>query len=268
MVTRLILLVALLSTPALARHTAQTRVTDYSAYSHDQWGWSIGPFRAAVGLLDSVEVGINPALLVLTVSNVYIKWTAWERGPWAIGARAGLFRLNVSDLPGVAEPAEGEEPFEFSAYPLELTGSYQRGTSSYHLGLLGTLVQSSGDLPPEFDFDGAGAFNTVLLQATWQWQWSDVTAIVVQGRAKVSERLTANGSTRVKIDEDSYADIHAAGGADILGAKGSISLSGYWSWDTFNLRAGLGYGHYTVPAANMFISVPLLFPELALYWRY
>lgn len=264
-----LLLIALLAAPAHARHTDETRVTDYSADSLDQWEWRVGPFRSAVGVFDSVEVGLNTTLLLLTVSNLYAKWTAWEGGPWSVALRAGFFRLDFSNLPGGGlQPAEGDAPFQVTAYPLELIGSYRRGSSSYHLGLMGTLVQTSGDLPSEFDADGAGAFNTVLMQGTWEWRLSDVTALVVQGQVKLSERLTANGSTRVKIDEDSFADIHGSGGGDILGAKGSLSVSAYWSWDTFNLRAGLGYGHYTVPAANIFVAAPIVFPELAMYWRF
>lgn len=268
MVSRLLLTLAILCSVAQARHTDTTRVTDYSAYSLDQWEWRVGPFRSGVGVLDSVEVGTNTTLMLLGVTNLYAKWRAWERGPWAVAARLGVFRLNLSELANGPQTEDGQEPFQISAFPLELMGSYRAGRSSYHLVLSGTLVETSGDLPSEFAADGAGAYNTVLLQGTWEWLWSDVTAIVVQGQLKLSERLTANGSKRVKIDDDSYADIFANGGADILGAKGSVSVSAYWSWDTFNLRAGLGYGHYTLPAANIFLPAPIVFPELEMYWRF
>ena len=272
MIRTLALLVALSAAPlstADARHTDDSRVTDYSAYTEGQWGWRVGPFRSAVGLLDSLEVGLNTTLTLLRVSNLYVKWTAWESGPWAVAVRAGFFRLLLDDVPGAPQTAEGEEPFSLTAFPVEVVASYRgAGQSSYHLALLATPLQTAGELPDEVNFDGAGAYNTVMLQGTWEWRLSTLTAVVFQAHLKLAERLAANASTRVRIDDDSFVDIYGTGGGEILGAKGSASVSGYWSWDSVDLRAGLGYGHYTVPAANVFIPAASVFPELALYWRF
>lgn len=267
MVTRVFILLLALAGVAQARHTDETRVTDYSAYTLAQWELRLGPFRSAVGIFDSVELGLNTTLTAIGIVNLYVKWTPWTRGRWAVAVQAGVAQADETLLPGEGEPTDGREIFTATAVPLELVGSYRTEQSSYHLGLVATPIESSGELPESLNFDGAGAYSTVLVQATWEWRLSDVTAVVVQGRAKLSERVAANGSTRVDLDEDSFAVIHGSGGGEILGAKGSLTVSGYWSWDTFNLRAGIGYGHYTLPVVNVFLA-PGTIPELAMYWRF
>lgn len=259
--TALTLLMAL---PAAAWHTERTPVTDYSAYTLNQWEWRVGPLRAGLGVGYGVELGIYPTMAAIGAGNLQIKWTAWNSGPWAVALRTGIFTFDTAQY--VDEPAEGTKPLVFSAVPFELMGSWRAERSTLNLTVSGTLVEAEGSYQGELD--GAGAFNTVALIGAWEWRWSKVTALVLEGRLKLSEQLTADAAIRRELDDDSYLEIYGNGNADIDGAKGSLSLSMFWSYEHFNLRAGLGYGHYMVPAANIFIPVAIPFPEFAMFWRY
>lgn len=41
-----------------------------------------------------------------------------------------------------------------------------------------------------------------------------------------------------------------------------------WSWQTFNLELGLGYGHFNIPGVNFMINRRTLIPTFDLYWTF
>ena len=57
---------------------------------------------------------------------------------------------------------------------------------------------------------------------------------------------------------------------DALDVKNAYSIvpGMAFSWKTFNLRAGLGYGNFNVGGVNFVFPRKTLVPELDLYWRW
>ena len=41
-----------------------------------------------------------------------------------------------------------------------------------------------------------------------------------------------------------------------------------FSWETFNLRLGLGHGNIVVPTVNFVLPERTLVPDFAMYWRF
>lgn len=275
---RWLTLTVLLAWPAHARHTKATPATDYSAYTLNQWEWRVGPFRNAVGVYDGVSVGVFPLMFVipkLRIANVQLKWQFWQKGPWAAAARLGLFRYDASAQAGYEAQNDGE-PFAATAFPLEFITTYRAERSSWNFGLSYTPVRVSGSSSADNGINGA--IETALLTGAWEWRWTEITAIVLEARIKLSEKLVGGGFTVQPIDDDSYLEIHGGANAALDQPKGNLSASFLWSWDSLNLRLGLAYGHLVIPVANVFFPDelleekdqlgPIIFPELDLFWRF
>lgn len=276
---RWIALALLVAIPAQARHTKDTPATDYTAYTLDQWEWRLGPFRNAVGVYDGVSVGTFPLLFVsprFRIGNLQLKWRFLERGAWAFAARLGLFRYDVSDQAGYEPSEDGGEPFAATAFPFEMFATWRGTRSTLNVGFSFTPVRVSGSSSDENGI--SGAIETALLTGAWEWRWSEITAIVLEARIKLSERLVGDAFTIQPIDDDSYLEVHLGAGAPLDQAKGNLSASFFWSWDSLNLRLGLAYGHLVIPVANVFFPDellaeedqlgPIFFPELDLFWRF
>ncbi|MEZ4467772.1 MAG: hypothetical protein R3F43_25840 [bacterium] len=73
--------------------------------------------------------------------------------------------------------------------------------------------------------------------------------------------------TSYEIDDESSIDVYGTANAEVEGAKGNISLSAFWSWETFNLRLGAG-GHFAVPVVNVFVPVVTWAPVVDMFWRF
>jgi len=41
-----------------------------------------------------------------------------------------------------------------------------------------------------------------------------------------------------------------------------------WSWSSFNLRIGVGYGNYNVPGVNFMIEQRTPIPQFDLFWTF
>lgn len=254
---------------AEARHTAKTPITDYSAYTLNQWEWRVGPFRNGVGLLDSLTVDFIPLLTAFRIANLRGKWRVWDNPRWAVAVQAGFIRFDSSRF---REPDEGQDPLIVTAFPLDLVASYRTERSTWSVALSGSPVEASGTLSSDEAEGGAvGAYSSASLYGSWEWRWTEVTALVVETRLKLNEQLTGDVVTTIPV-EDGTLQVTTRGGSEVEGFKGQLVVSGHWSFDSLNVRAGLGYGNWLFPGTTTFLPEwavgPMIVPELDLYWRF
>lgn len=264
---RSLLLVLLATTPALARHTPETPVTDYSAYVLENNEWRLGPFRVEYGLLDSLQLSTFPFLWAFKISNGVIKYQPYDTGTHAISAELGFFQLDLADYLDESDQESGTEYPVLRAIPFTVMGSRRQDDFTFNLGLAFTLVTVDGEVS-DSDLEAVGGASTVMLKPAIEWRLGPVLALVLEGRVKVYERYSANVVTTYELDEDSRIDVYGTGGLELEGFKGNVSLSAMWSWDVFNLRLGMGRGHFSVPVVNIFIPAVVWFPEIDMYWRF
>lgn len=256
------LLVALAGS-AFATHDVDGPVTDYSAYTLDQWEYRVGVGRNEVGLTDSLQLGVLELHFALGLPNVGGKWMAYETGNWAFAAVLRVFRFDASRL-------DEENDFRIWIVPMEAVASWRTADFTWNLGLGYTSVSTDGDVSSGDNDENLGtAFEVSVgyLHPTVEWRLGPVLALVLESRLGLYQ--DAAGSTVTRLNDRTTLEVHGDADASLGTALRNVSLSGFWSWPHFNVRAGLGYGNYSIPGANVFIpAVRFPYPELAVFWRF
>jgi hypothetical protein len=253
--------------PANAWHTDEQRITDETAYTLRKHDVRLGIWKAQYGLFDSFHFGTYLWPWVFRVANLHAKWRYYCDDPLALSVQLGIFRLDTEQLRDVDEDAGSAV---LTAVPLELGGSY-RFDDRWTLGAAFSYTEFKleGELKNE-DFEGAaeGAVDNFQLTTTLEWRYTRVTAFTLHYRYLLLQRLAGGGDVVFYPDEFTTVEVHGAATTDALDFKAafSITASAVFSWETFNLRAGLGYGNYNVPGINVVLPVKILYPSLDLYW--
>jgi hypothetical protein len=269
---RWLALVAALGTPsraAHAYHTEQEHLTDDTAWTiAGNKAWRIGLFKAAVGLGNRVTLGTYIWPWVGRTPNAYLKWRFYAGDTWNWAAQAGFFRLDSA-----AFDKSTPDPPVFTVASGSLLQSV-RLAARHQLsnGLVLTAVRAQGTVDQQ-TLRGAGDAGVTNLQyvGAYELRASKTTAFVLTGRYLIAQVLDA--STSFTAHPDDFTSVHVvAGAADdtALNFRGAFSIapSVAWSWQTFNLELGLGFGNFNVPGVNFMINRRLLFPTFDLYWTF
>jgi hypothetical protein len=257
----------MLAPRADAFHTSDQRITDDTAYTLGKHQVRLGIWKAQYGIVDSISAGSYVWPWVFRVSNVQVKWRFYQDDPWAFAVSTGFYYFDTKHL-----KAAGNDPGDarIAAVPFEIDGSYRfEAPYTVSLGLVWTQVSVEGAIDKDaFQGAGKGAVTNFQLTSTFEWRASEVTAVVLHARYLVFQRTTANGDAVSHPDPFTTIEVHAGGETSALDYRGagSLTASGVWSWKTVNLRAGIGYGHYSVPGVNFVIGKRIVYPELDLYW--
>jgi len=96
-------------------------------------------------------------------------------------------------------------------------------------------------------------------------------AWVLEGSLSLAQSAQGAAITTFTSDDGrTSVEVIASGAVDRAGGTwlGNASLSGYWSWQTFNLRLGLGYGHVELPMFGLFADALSILPKFNPYWRF
>src|SRR6185503_5393670 len=116
-------------------------------------------------------------------------------------------------------------------------------------------------------FRGAIAANTLQVWANAMWRWTRGLTLYGELRAVSSVDIAANGDTMHVLDARTTVTVMAHGDANLEEVHGaSATLGLHWARKRFRLRAGVGYGNYSVPVLNFVVPVAIPFPELDVYW--
>lgn len=85
--------------------------------------------------------------------------------------------------------------------------------------------------------------------------------------------LQLDASTHFTAHPDAYTTVEVVADAQddsVVNFRGAFSIvpSFAWSWQTFNLELGLGYGNFNVPGVNFMINRRTLIPTFDMYWTF
>ena len=252
--------------PAHAWHDKQP-ATDYSASVLLDGEMRLGLFKAGFGLTDWLQLETYTVPWLLRVANLSAKAAVWRPGDWTFALELGLMSWNPKNLPGASEDAVD---VPVVGVPLTAHATWHPAPELRLSGALGyTVTKVDASDVSDADLSAVGAVSTGRAALSLEYRFGRVFAAVLEGHVMLYESIRADGSVTTELDEDTTVTTYADSDVDLGKAlRGLATLSGMWSWQEFNLRVGLGYGHYRVPMISFFVPEPFVVPELALFWRF
>lgn len=258
-----------LSPAARAYHTDEEHRTDDTAWTmQGDKMWRLGLFKMAVGLGDRIDLGTYTLLWLGRAPNAYLKWRFYSGDVFNWAVQASYARLDTASFnPDVADPPV------FAVGSLSLLSSLRFGSPlELSNAVVFTGVRARGTLDTD-DLAGAlrGGLTNIQYVGALEWRWSRTTALVITARYLLAQVLDGRTQFTARPDEyttvDVYADAQENGLLNFRHAY-SIVPAFVWSWSTFNLELGLGYGNPNVPAINFTLPRRYLIPTLDLYWTF
>jgi hypothetical protein len=258
---------------ALARHTDEEHITADTAWTLEgDKDWHISLFKAQVTLADRVAIGTYTWPWLAAVPSLQVKWRFLSLGGWHFAGEVGFVRLDTSNF----GENDAVQPPVFSvttgtlSQTLELNASHQLSNN-----LVVTGVRAEGSVTSDtLRGAGEGAATNLQYVGAYEYRVSRTLAIVVTGRYQLFTVVAARFTSTVEPDEFTTIDLAARGSDDTaldFDYVFSIVPSLNWSWDTFNLRLGLGYGNFNVPGINFMVGDKndrIVIPELDLFWTF
>jgi hypothetical protein len=252
---------------AAAHHTSEQRLTDGTAYTLPKKSFRAGLLMLEYSVIDPVTLGTYWPVWLFRTGNLHAKWRFYQQDPWAFSVRAAAFWLDTRRFEELDDDAGDAR---ISVGTLEPAASY-RFDERYTLSssIVYSEVRVDGELERDaFRGAAAGAVDNLQLTLNLERRVSRVTAFVLQARYLVFQRAWVNGDATLRPDDYTTVEVHAAATSDALDYPHAFSLvlSSVFSWRTFNLRFGLGYGNYNVPGVNFVLEKKTLIPDLDLYF--
>lgn len=255
--------VTCLSGWARADHTPETPIVDQTAYTRPRNQIRVGLLKVQYGVLDSLTVGTYWLPWAVLAPNAQVKWRAYHGDALTLAAEVGALRLDTSNLTFL-----GEQPGEarISVFTFEPLASYRLSDAfTLSSSFVFTAVRLDGSLSTEaYDGAGQGAVSNGQVTATFEWRATRVTALVVHGRYLVAQRAAAVVDAEVRPDDYTTVQAHGQGRTSALDFPHAWSVvpSVALSWGTFYLRAGVGYGNWSLPIVNFVLPHKRVVPEL------
>lgn len=254
---------------ARADHTEEEHITDDTAFtlSGDK-NWRVGLFKAAVALGDRVTLSTYIWPWVLRTPNLGLKWQFYSGKEWHWATGLGVLRLDTAAF----DKGNSNAPV-FTVGTFDVMTSYRiKRQHQISADLTLTAVRLSGEVTTD-TFDGAGeaAVTNSQWSLAYEYRWSERLALIATGRFLLGQVLSGQIDTTIQPDPFTTIELRAeAADRTVLNYENAFSVvaSAAWSWETFNLRVGLGYGNFNVPGINFMVDRKVFFPELDLYWTF
>jgi hypothetical protein len=251
--------------PATAYHSGEERVVNDTAHTLRPGDVRASLWTLDVGILEGLQVSTIYLANLLQVYNGGVKWRFWKDGPVALSAKLELAYINFENWPvSSTSPATG------LVAPFELAGSWQLGESwGLHLASVWTQIQASAT-PDSDALQGAAGVDNLQLVFSVHWRLSRITTMYARGRQLMFQEAGGAVDVTQEIDDKTTAHIVAEGDTDAVdfGGARSLVVGAIWSGRRFNLRAGVGYGNWSLPVVNFVTPKPLPIVDLDLYFRF
>lgn len=270
LIAPLLLAACLISAPAAAWHEPNRPVTEYSAATLNggEWRLYLGTLLE-YGVVDNLEIGTMPLLLVARVPNVFAKWTFVPAEGFSMALSGGVVTTNPNYFGDLLPDVQ------VYVIPVGLFASWRLpgGDIGLHGGLHYTRVgtSGSGSLGEAFDVEADVQGSSLKLAPVLELRTSRSFAWVIEGSLSLSQSAAAAFATSfTSADGRTTVEVFGDGSIDDQGGKwlGNASVSAYWSWETFNLRLGVGYGYAELPVLGVFLDQLTVLPKFNAYWRF
>jgi hypothetical protein len=264
-----LLLSALSPGRARADHTPETPITEDTAYTRERNHFRLGLWKLQYGVLDSLTVGTYWPPYIALAPNLHVKWRVFHNDSFALAAQGSFLTFDTARLESLdSEPVSAR----LTIASFEPLASYRfNDTWTLSGGLAFTAVRVDGQLE-EGAYDGAGdgAVSNSQATATLEFRATKVTALVLHGRYLIAQRARATVDATIQPDAYTTVDAHGSATTSALDFPKAWSLvpSVAFSWTHLYLRAGVGYGNWSLPVANFVWPRKRLIPELDISWYF
>jgi hypothetical protein len=247
---------------ARAYHTEDQRIVDGTAYTLKKGTFNLGLFKQMWGPWDRLTLGTYLVPWIFRFANLDLKWRFYGDDPLSLSARIGITRFSPKDI------ANGAGDAVLAIVPIEGVASYrfdERWTAS--AGLLYTSVSLRGSYDPA-ELEGLAEVNNLQALANLEYRLTRVTAFVLAGRYLAFQNAGGRISTTLSPDAYTKVEVQSVVSTNALDFPGAFSVvpSAVFSWGTFNLRLGVGYGNYSVPLLNFVLPKKTVVPDFDLYF--
>lgn len=248
---------------AYGHHSDEERITDRTAYSLGQEIFRIGIWKFEVGILDDLDVGTLTLPWIIKMANLHLKYEFEINEQWSIAPRIGFLSLDMQTI----DPESPEAVF--AIVPLELVGSFRVGDFTISLEAIYTYVGLSGSYESDA-LEGAAAVTNLQITNSIEWRVSRVTALLLHSRYLLFQDASASTSAQIQADEYTTIEIHGAIESDVVDVGNAFSIvpSVHFSWETFNLRLGVGWGNWSLPGINFVLPMTMPIPEIDFFWQW
>lgn len=252
--------------PAAAYHSRKEPLITDNAYLLPAQSIQVGLWRVDVGVHRAITLGTYHFAWFLGLANLSVKWHLFHDEKWAGAARASVFRLDLAKLAKLGSDSNAA----FWILPFELPVTRAFG-ERYDLSasLIYTYLAVTGNYAPA-DFEGVAAASNLQLTATFDARLTRTFAMFLQGRTLLFQTLAASGSSTLTLDDYTTAEIAASAETNALDVQNgsSILAGGVLSFAYFNVRFGMGYGNWSLPAINLVLPDKRVFYDVDLYLRF
>lgn len=250
---------------AFAYHDDKQRITNGTAYTlGDDYRWKIGLWEAKFAIFSRLDVSIYPLPWLFMVSNLGLKYEYRLSDAVSFGTKLHAFRLDVQKL------NEKIEPVKIEAIPAELNASFRWGDFTNSLQMIFSYIHVQGSME-EDALRGAAAISNLQFVDSFEYRWTRVTALWLRVRY-LAYQWQPSASARYVLHPDDYTtvEVHGAAEVDMFDVSHAYSIvpGVQFSWESYNLRLGLGYGNYNLGPVNFVVPQKTLVPEFDMFWRW
>jgi len=266
MTPRSLLVIVLCLVSATA--AADERITDDTPYKNPTGSVRLGLWRAEYAVHGTERLTIGTYTLPylafvggVTTGNGYVEYQLVHRDHFALEAGIGMTYVDFTNL-GVDA--------QLVVVPIRLLSAFRVNDSfAIGLGAMSTGVSGAGAYNSKSDsqFRGAVAASTLQGWVSAMWRWSRGWTLYAEVRGISGVGVNAEGDATHMIDARTRVEVMARADANVdelRGASGTLAL--HYARKSFRLRAGAGYGNYSLPVLNLVVPVAIPYPELDLYF--
>jgi hypothetical protein len=260
------------SPPARAYHDERTPPIDNTAYTLRQGELQLGVLYQHIGLAPRVQLDFVLAGYMLGaftdvfLPNLSAKVRIFDLGKISFGATAGLAYARFRP----SSPETGTRA-DLAIVPASVYLSWRPSRAFIgSIDVTGTWVKSlagTDDIATSDQLQGAATVSSFSAGTNLIFPLTRVFAVYLGGRLLLHQSpVSVSSNTRV----DSHTNVEINGEVKVENADFAWQVvpGVFFSWGTFNLRAGLGYGSFFLPRLGLVVPERRIVPELEAAFRF
>lgn len=243
---------------------------DLGSATLERNGAVVGPTRIALGVTRFLTIGTHPILWIApalapgSFSASGFAKASHRTGRITLAARGTIVYARLADLDDDGLDARALLlPFRATA-DLRLS---RRWIAGGELAGVAAKITATRPSNQDTDINGVAIANSAHVGATLRYRANRRWTLWLRSRFIVAHApVTAEGD--VPLSEDARAHIKARANAADLAAGASFMAGFHWQGPRFNVRIGVGYGHWVLPWIQLPVGEAGPTADLAAYWRF